>query len=62
MAVEHVEQLTLQRGPRQHPIEEIRSIERADELERIVQGELDGDVPADARGSRRRECVKADAG
>ena len=49
MAVEHVEQLTLQAGSRQHPIEEIWPVERADELERIVEGELRGDVLPNAR-------------
>ena len=62
MTGHHVLQLLLQPGTRQDAIEEVRPIERADELERLLQLQLRGDVAADAPGRRRREGVQADAG
>ena len=47
---------------RQDAVDEIRTIERADQLERLAQGELRRDVAADTRRGRRRVGVEADAG
>ena len=46
----------------QDAIDEIRTIERADQLDRIAEPELRGDVAADARGRGRGVGVQADAG
>src|SRR5688500_20147626 len=62
MSGEDVEQLSLQRRSRQHPIEQVRPIERADEFDRIPERQLRRDV---APHTRRRGCgvgVQADAG
>ena len=57
-----VEELPLQAGARQHAVDEVRPIERADELDGFSKPELRGDVAAHARGRRRGEGVQADAG
>src|SRR6185503_1462182 len=61
-AVENLQQLTLERAPRQRAVQQVRTIERSDELERIPQRQLGADVPPHARGRRRSERVQADAG
>src|SRR5262245_23873234 len=61
MASEHVQQLAFQHGPWQHPVKEIRTVERSDKLQRIAQAELSDDVPADASGRCRGVRVDADA-
>jgi hypothetical protein len=61
MSREDVEQLPFQRGARQHPVQQVRPIEGSDELERILQGELRGDVLPHARRGRGGKCVEADA-
>ena len=62
MALEHAEQLLLQRRPGQHSIQEIWSVERADEFQWIVQGKRGGDIVPDARGGGCCIGVQADAG
>ena len=62
MTVEDVEQLPLEHRSRQHPVQEIRPVERADEFDRILQAELRCDVAADARGGGGRVRVHAHAG
>src|SRR5579872_21404 len=62
MAVEHVEQLTLQGGSCLDATEGIRPGEGAAELERIVEGKLRGDVPPDPRRGRGGKAVQADPG
>ncbi len=58
----HVEDLPLQAGAREHAVDEVRPIERADELERVLEPELRGDVAAHAGGRGRGVRVQADAG
>ena len=58
--LENVEQLLLQRRARQHAVEQVGPIERADELDRVVQPELRGDVAPHARGGRGGVRVQAD--
>src|SRR5689334_16368918 len=53
--------LRLQVGAREHAIRKVRSIERSDQLDRILQRELRRDVAADARRRRGGERVQADA-
>ena len=62
MTGEDVEQLSLQRRSRKDAIEQVRPIERADELDRIVERELRGDVAPDACGRGRGERMQAGAG
>ena len=57
----HVEDLPLQAGAREHAVDEVRAIERADELDRVLEPELRGDVAAHACGRRRGVGVQADA-
>ena len=61
MTRQHVEQLTLQHASRQDAVEKIRAVERADELERIVQPELCRNVVSDAGRGGGRVRVDADA-
>ena len=61
MAREDLLELPLQRGPRKRAIEQVRPIERADELQRVSERELCRDVAPDARGRGRGERVKAGA-
>ena len=56
-----VEDLPLQAGAREHAVDEVRAIERADELDRVLQPELRRDVAAHARRRGRRVGVQADA-
>ncbi len=60
MTLEHVEELAFQTGARQHAIHQIGSIERSDELDRILQPELHDDVAAYPRGRGRGVGVQAD--
>jgi hypothetical protein len=60
MPRQDVLQLPLQIRSDQHAIDEVRPIERADELGGISQVELRQDVAPHARRRRRRERVKAD--
>src|SRR5687767_15086085 len=62
MSGEDVEQLSLQRRSRQHAIEQVRPIERADEFDRIPERELRRDVAPHARRRGRGVGVQADAG
>ena len=62
VALEHVEELPLQRRSRQDAVEEVRPIEGADQLDRIVQPELRADVATHARRRRRGIGVDSDAG
>ena len=62
MPLEDVLELPLQRPSRKRAIDEIRPIERADELDGIVQRELTRNIAPDARRCRRGVRVKADAG
>ena len=55
-------QLLFQRRARQHAIDQVGPIERADELDRIVEAELRRDVAPHARRRGRRVGVQADAG
>ena len=57
-----VEDLPLQARARQHAVDEVRPIERADELDRVLQPELRRDVAAHARRRGRRVGMQADAG
>ena len=50
----------LERRPREHPVDQVRPIERPDELDRVAQAELRGDVAAHPRGRRRGVGVQAD--
>ena len=52
----------LQRGTRQRAVDEVRPIERSDELDGIHQTELRGDVAPHPRGGRRGVGVHADPG
>ena len=61
MTRQDVLQLLLERRARQDAVDEVGPIERADELDRIVQPELRGDVVADARRGGRGVGVQADA-
>ncbi len=60
MAREHVEQLPLQRRAREHPIDQVRPVERSDELDGIRKAKLRGDIPAHARRRRGGIGVQAD--
>ena len=60
MAVENLRQLFLERGPGECAIDEVRAIKRSDELDRVVQAELGGDVLPDAGGRCRRVRMKTD--
>src|SRR5262245_7936990 len=60
VAAEDVGQLLLQDAAREHAIDQIRSIERPNELHRLTKSELPNDVAAYALGCRRRKGVKAD--
>ena len=62
MAREHVDELLFQRRARQRAINQVGAIERADELDRIVEAELRRDVAPHARRRGRRVGVQADAG
>ena len=62
MTIEHVLQLPFQAGARDDAVDEVGTIERADELHRIAQLQLRRDVAPDAAGRRRREGVQRDAG
>ena len=62
MAFDDVEELLPERRPRHDPVDEIRPVERSDELDRILQRELRGDVAPDAGGRRGRVSVERDAG
>jgi hypothetical protein len=55
-------QLLLQRGARQDAVDQIGTIERADQLQRLAQLQLRRDVAAHAAGRGRGEGVQADAG
>ena len=59
MAREHVENLPAQVRARQDAIHEVRPIERADHLHRVLQAELRDDIAADARGRGGGERVEA---
>src|SRR3954452_22685287 len=62
MPGEHVLELPLQVGARDDAIDEVGTIEAADELDGIAKLELGNDVAPDARGGSCRERVQADAG
>ncbi len=62
VARQGIEQLPLQRGTRQRAVDEVRPIERSDELDGIHQTELRGDVAPHPRGGRRGVGVHADPG
>ena len=62
MAGEDAKNLAPQVGPAQHAVGEVRTIEPADEHERLVQPELRDDVPAHPLGGGRGERVHRDAG
>ena len=62
MAPQHVLQLPLELGPAEHAINQVRPIERSDQLDRIAQRELRRDVAAYARSRGCGVRVKADAG
>ena len=57
-----VEDLPLQARAREHAIDEVGPIERSDELDRILELELRGDVATHPRRRRRRVGMEADAG
>ncbi len=57
-----VEDLPLQARAREHAIDEVRPIERSDELDRILEPELRRDVATNARRGGRRVGMEADAG
>ena len=58
----HIQNLALQAGARQHAIDQVRAIERPDELERRFEAQLRRDVAAYARRRGGGIRVKADAG
>ena len=62
MPREDLLQLLLQRRARQDAIDQIRPVERPDELDRVAQLQLRRDVAPDPRRRRRGERVQADAG
>src|SRR5262245_12107726 len=59
MPLEHVEQLPLENGAWQHAVDEVRPIERPDELGRRPEFELCGNVAAHSCRSGRR--IRMDA-
>ncbi len=61
LAGEHVLQLLLEPGPRHDAVEQVRPVERPDQLERSLEVQLRRDVAPDACGCRGGEGVKADA-
>ena len=62
MAGEHLDELLLERGARKRAIDQVRAIERTDELDRVLEAELRRDVAPHARRRGRRVGVQADAG
>ncbi len=53
---QNIEELAFQSPPRQHAVQQVRTIEGSDDLDRIAQAQLRGDVAADPgrRGGRVR--------
>ena len=60
MSREHVQDLALQHRSRQHPVQQVLTVERTDEHMRIPQAKLCGDVVPDPSGRRRRIGMHAD--
>src|SRR6476646_2959724 len=59
MTTHHVLNLLLDRGPRDHAIQEVGPVEGPDQLDGRFETELRQDVSPDARRCRRGERVKA---
>src|SRR5436309_9076063 len=62
MTRENLLELTLERAARQCAIQQVRPIVCADQLQRVPQPQLSGNVAPYAGCCRRGECVKACAG